>query len=85
MNLKSNLDLFIDNIYSLCRKTAVVGAGYIAVELAGILQVLGSDTSLFIRREQVSAVCGEREMRDQEKRRRWKRGRRKLDTLIWKK
>ena len=46
-----------DNIYSffcIYRKTAVVGAGYIAVELAGILQELGSDTSLFIRREQVS-------------------------------
>ena len=38
----------------ISRKTAVVGAGYIAVELAGILQELGSDTSLFIRREQVS-------------------------------
>ena len=42
----------------ISRKTAVVGAGYIAVELAGILQELGSDTSLFIRREQVSKAVG---------------------------
>lgn len=32
-------------------RTVVVGAGYIAVELAGILQTLGSKTSLLIRRE----------------------------------
>ena len=38
------------------RKVAVVGAGYIAVELAGILNELGSDVSLFIRREQVSTT-----------------------------
>jgi len=31
----------------------VVGAGYIAVELAGILQVLGSDVSLLIRYDKV--------------------------------
>ncbi|XP_033637722.1 glutathione reductase, mitochondrial-like [Asterias rubens] len=36
----------------LPKKTAVVGAGYIAVELAGILSELGSDVSLFIRKEQ---------------------------------
>lgn len=30
---------------------AVVGAGYIAVELAGVLNGLGSDVSLFTRRE----------------------------------
>jgi glutathione reductase (NADPH) len=29
----------------------VVGAGYIAVELAGVLQALGTDTSLVVRRE----------------------------------
>lgn len=34
---------------SLPSKVAVVGAGYIAVELAGILNALGSDTTLFIR------------------------------------
>ncbi|MDH5859253.1 glutathione-disulfide reductase [Lampropedia aestuarii] len=32
------------------RRTAVVGAGYIAVELAGVLNALGSDTHLFIRK-----------------------------------
>ncbi|MBS0292358.1 MAG: glutathione-disulfide reductase [Proteobacteria bacterium] len=32
------------------RRTAVVGAGYIAVELAGVLNALGSDTPLFVRR-----------------------------------
>lgn len=35
---------------SLPRKAVVVGAGYIAVELAGVLQALGSDTSLVVRR-----------------------------------
>lgn len=29
----------------------MVGAGYIAVELAGVLQSLGSDTSLVLRKE----------------------------------
>jgi glutathione reductase (NADPH) len=31
------------------RRTAVVGAGYIAVELAGMLNALGSQTHLFVR------------------------------------
>ena len=31
----------------------MVGAGYIAVELAGILNALGSETSLLIRKEKV--------------------------------
>ncbi len=31
------------------RKAAVVGSGYIAVELAGILQALGSEVSMFMR------------------------------------
>lgn len=35
------------------RKVAVVGAGYIAVELAGVLNGLGSDTTLFCRKEGV--------------------------------
>lgn len=38
---------------SLYRNAVVVGAGYIAVELAGVLKELGSDVSLLIRREQV--------------------------------
>lgn len=33
------------------RKAAIVGAGYIAVELAGVLNGLGTDTSLFVRGE----------------------------------
>jgi len=33
------------------KKVAVVGAGYIAVELAGMLHSLGADVSLIIRRE----------------------------------
>lgn len=33
------------------RRTAVVGAGYIAVELAGVLNALGSQTHLFVRKE----------------------------------
>ena len=35
----------------LPKKTVVVGAGYIAVELAGVLQALGSDTKLVVRKE----------------------------------
>ena len=34
------------------KKCAVVGSGYIAVELAGILNVLGSEVDLIIRGEQ---------------------------------
>lgn len=37
----------------LPKKTVVVGAGYIAVEMAGILNALGSETHLLIRRNQV--------------------------------
>ncbi len=33
------------------QRVAIVGAGYIAVELAGLLQALGSEVSLFLRRE----------------------------------
>ena len=35
---------------SLPRKSVIVGGGYIAVELAGILNALGSDTSIVLRR-----------------------------------
>jgi glutathione reductase (NADPH) len=35
------------------KRVGVVGAGYIAVELAGMLAGLGSETTLLIRREQV--------------------------------
>eukprot|EP00053_Salpingoeca_punica_P016241 m.152189 g.152189 ORF g.152189 m.152189 type:complete len:461 (+) comp16915_c0_seq2:1301-2683(+) len=43
-----NSDGFFE-LESLPKRTAVVGAGYIAVELAGILNALGSKVSLFIR------------------------------------
>lgn len=33
------------------RRVAVIGAGYIAVELAGMMQALGSDVSLIIRKQ----------------------------------
>ncbi|EEB06124.1 glutathione reductase [Schizosaccharomyces japonicus yFS275] len=33
------------------KKVAIVGAGYIAVELAGIFQALGSETHMYIRRD----------------------------------
>ena len=40
-------------IYVPNRKVAVVGAGYIAVELAGILNALGSKVSTLIRYDKV--------------------------------
>lgn len=42
-------DDFFNKLDKLPKKTAVVGAGYIAVELGHILQTLGSDVSLFYR------------------------------------
>jgi glutathione reductase (NADPH) len=33
----------------LPKRVAVVGAGYIAVEMAGIFNSLGADTNLFVR------------------------------------
>lgn len=36
---------------ALPRRTAIVGAGYIAVELAGVLHSLGSETHLFVRHD----------------------------------
>jgi len=38
-------------LQSLPKRVAVVGAGYIAVELAGVLHGLGSEVSLIIRRD----------------------------------
>lgn len=38
----------------LFRKVVVVGAGYIAVELAGILKTLGSEVHQIIRNDKVS-------------------------------
>lgn len=37
----------------LCRRSVIVGAGYIAVEMAGILSTLGSKTSIIIRQGEV--------------------------------
>ncbi|MFB6421817.1 MAG: glutathione-disulfide reductase [Candidatus Malihini olakiniferum] len=34
----------------LPKRTAIIGAGYIAVEIAGILNALGSETHLFVRK-----------------------------------
>jgi glutathione reductase (NADPH) len=45
-------DGFFD-IQNLPEKCVVVGAGYIAVELAGILNALGSDTTLVVRKSGV--------------------------------
>ena len=33
------------------KRTAVIGAGYISVEVAGVLNALGSDTHLFVRKD----------------------------------
>ena len=35
------------------RKVAIVGAGYIAVELAGVLHALGSEVTIALRRERL--------------------------------
>lgn len=50
----AELGITSDGFFELTKmpeKVAVVGAGYIAVELAGVLHALGADVSLIIRRE----------------------------------
>ncbi len=50
----AELGITSDGFFALTeqpRRVAVVGAGYIAVELAGVLNALGSDVSLLLRRE----------------------------------
>jgi glutathione reductase (NADPH) len=50
----ADLGITSDGFFALTkqpRRVAVVGAGYIAVELAGVLNTLGSDVSLLLRRE----------------------------------
>ena len=67
-------DGFFEELEELPNKAVVVGAGYIAVELAGILQALGTDdTSLVLRKERVLrtfdvmlAETSEEEMQRQE-------------------
>lgn len=49
-HLGVNSDGFFD-IAELPKKVALVGAGYIAVEFAGMFNALGVETHLFIRRE----------------------------------
>lgn len=44
-----NSDGFFE-LKALPKRVAVVGAGYIAVELAGVLNALGSETHLFVRK-----------------------------------
>ncbi|XP_074849951.1 glutathione reductase, mitochondrial isoform X2 [Carettochelys insculpta] len=41
----------------LPRRSVIVGAGYIAVEIAGILSTLGSKTSLLIRHDKVKSIA----------------------------
>ncbi|AUX74411.1 glutathione-disulfide reductase [Erwinia pyrifoliae] len=44
-----NSDGFFE-LDALPKRTAVVGAGYIAVEIAGVLNALGSETHLYVRK-----------------------------------
>ena len=40
------------------KRTAVIGAGYIAVEVAGVLNALGNDTHLFVRKDaSIAYLC----------------------------
>src|SRR5688500_4458787 len=44
--------LVSDDFFNFCEapsRVAIVGAGYVAVELAGVLQALGSQVELFVR------------------------------------
>ncbi len=48
----AELGLVSDDFFNLCNapeRVAIVGGGYIAVELAGVLQALGSRVELFVR------------------------------------
>jgi glutathione reductase (NADPH) len=50
----AELGMTSDGFFALTqqpKRVAVVGAGYIAVELAGVLNALGSDVSLLLRRQ----------------------------------
>jgi glutathione reductase (NADPH) len=51
-----DLGLVSDDFFNLCaapERIAIVGGGYIGVELAGILQALGSRVELFVRGERL--------------------------------
>ena len=52
----AELGIDSDGFFHLCsapRRVAIVGAGYIAVELAGVLQALGSHVELFVRKRRL--------------------------------
>ncbi len=52
----ADLAINSDGFFQLCSAPArvgIVGGGYIAVELAGVLQALGSHVELFVRRRQL--------------------------------
>lgn len=52
----ADLGITSDGFFQLAerpRRVAVVGSGYIAVELAGVLNALGSDATLLLRRERL--------------------------------
>ena len=48
----AELGLISDDFFNLCdvpHRVAIIGGGYIAVELAGVLQALGSQVEVFVR------------------------------------
>jgi glutathione reductase (NADPH) len=52
----AELGLVSDDFFNFCKapaRVAIVGGGYIAVELAGVLQALGSRVELFVRRRRL--------------------------------
>jgi glutathione reductase (NADPH) len=52
----AELGLVSDDFFKFCHapaRVAIVGGGYIAVELAGVLQALGSRVELFVRRHRL--------------------------------
>lgn len=52
----AELGIDSDGFFHLCdapERVAIVGAGYIAVELAGVLQALGSQVDLFVRKRRL--------------------------------
>ncbi|KAH0628491.1 hypothetical protein JD844_009753 [Phrynosoma platyrhinos] len=55
----ANLGITSDGFFELeelPKRSVIVGAGYIAVEIAGILSALGSKTSLLVRYDKVKSV-----------------------------
>ena len=52
----AELGIDSDGFFHLCQapgRVAIIGAGYIAVELAGVLQALGSHVDLFVRKRRL--------------------------------